>query len=669
MRHLWLLFLLLPVSLQMSAQQPQVSDLTNLSIEELAQTTLSSASRHLEDPRKAPAKVTVITREEILRFGWRTLGELLRSVPEFYTAYDRDYTYVGVRGFLQSGDYNARVLLLIDGHRVNENVYDSGMIGSEFPLDLNLIDHVEVACGPGSSLFGTNAELAVVNVFTRRPEARPAIEVETEAGSFLGRAGEVIASFRGVDANAIVSGSLFRSNGADQLFFPDYDSPASNWGIARNLDGDRFDHAFAAMRHGEFRVEGLWGRRTKIIPNAPYGTNFNDPGSRSLDTRGYVDVAYSHSLGSGTELDLRGYYDNYRYFGSFPYGGTNSPDRSVQINDAFADWIGLEGVVSQKFGQQRLVAGLAGEYNLRVLQRNYYLGQSPFLDDHRHPDLQAGFAETELTPWPWLSLNLGGRIDHYNTFGSAASPRIALMVFPGSRTSVKYILGRAFRAPDPYDQYYVDDVDIQVSSPRLQPEHTEAQTVLVEHRISDGVHVEAEVFQSDLRRTIEEAEDPISGLTHFTNEPGERSRGADIDVNARSAAGWAVRGSLSSVRTKSLASSTQVINSPSSLAKLDGTAPLARYAHLGLELLYTGPQRDYQGSRVASSFLANATVSAVSSRTGWDFSVSCYNLLNRHWATPTGPEISEPATVQDGRTWRVRLQYRYSLDRGRRHQP
>lgn len=267
-RSRWFVLCLLICALTAFGQNPEIPDLTNLTIEDLAHTNLFTASRHLDDPRKAPAKVTVIGRDEIVRYGWRTLGELLRSVPGIYTAYDRNYTYIGVRGFLQSGDYNARVLLLIDGHRVNENVYDSALLGTEFPLDLNLIDHVEIVSGPGSSLFGTNAELAVVNVFTRRPEDRLAVEEESDTGSFLSRTTEITASFRNSQLSGIASGSLFRSNGESQLFFPAYDSSATNNGIAQNLDGDRYDHAFALVQRGQMRAEGLFGTRTKIVPTA-----------------------------------------------------------------------------------------------------------------------------------------------------------------------------------------------------------------------------------------------------------------------------------------------------------------------------------------------------------------------------------------------------------------
>ena len=410
MRHAWTVLWALSLALCSSAlaQESSVADLTDMSIEDLSQVRLSTASRHLEDPRKAPAAVTVITAEDITRFGWRTLADLLGSVTGFYTAYDRSYAYVGVRGFLQSGDYNARVLLLIDGHRVNDNIYDSALIGTEFPLDMNLIDRVEVVRGPGSSLFGTNAELAVVNVFTRQPDYQTSLELTSGANSFAGRTGEVRASFRTTQFAALLSASLYRSNGAHNLFFPEFDSPETNNGIATNLDGDRYDHAFGMIRRGQFRLEGLFGTRDKIVPNAPWGTIFGDPANRTMDTRGYLDASYSHDFSANTQLDVRAYYDAYRFWGSYPYTGADGTGRSVQMNDAAADGVGLEMVVGQRLGRHRIVAGAAVEHNFRINQRNYYAGQPPFLDDQRTLSLAAIFGEAELNLSSRFSFNIGG---------------------------------------------------------------------------------------------------------------------------------------------------------------------------------------------------------------------------------------------------------------------
>lgn len=639
-----------------------MDDLTDLSIEDLAGVTLSTASRHLDDPRKAPAATTVIRGDEITRYGWKTLADLLRSVTGVYTAYDRAYTYAGIRGFLQSGDYNARVLLLIDGHRINDNIFDSGLIGTEFPLDLSLIDRVEILRGPGSSLYGTNAELGVVNVITRHPERGGSIRLASESDSFAGRAGEISGSLQARHSTVLASGSLFRSNGAAHLYFPEYSSPESNNGVADHLDGDRFDHLFAVVRSGSFRFEGLFSKRDKLIPNASYGTAFGDPRNREIDTRGYLDVSYSADLSAKTQLDLRAYYDAYRYWGSFPYSSVDSSRNTVQINDAGADWIGVEAVIGQTVGTHRFVGGLSAENSFRLNQRNYYQGQPAFLDDNRHRTLTAAFGEAEINPNKNFSLNLGGRLDWYSSFDAQLSPRIAIMSLPTDRTSVKYIFGKAFRAPDPYDQFYVDEVDITAIGKNLVPEHSRSQNLIIEHSFSQWLRASGGVFETQLNKVIREQFDAADGSTHFVNGGTDKGHGIEVEQEISRKSGLSARSSFTWMTARDGSTDLRLMNSPARLFKLNGTVPFRTRGLIGVEMLYTGAQKNYTNALISSSLLTNMTLSTRSVR-NWQLSASCYNLFDRTWATPTGPELASPATVQDGRTFRFRIEYRRSFER------
>jgi iron complex outermembrane receptor protein len=81
----------------------------NMSLEDLMQIEVDSVygtSGYKQKVSDAPASITVITADEIRRYGYQTLADVMRQVPGFYVSYDRDYSYLGERGFGRPGDYN-----------------------------------------------------------------------------------------------------------------------------------------------------------------------------------------------------------------------------------------------------------------------------------------------------------------------------------------------------------------------------------------------------------------------------------------------------------------------------------------------------------------------------------------------------------------------------------
>jgi hypothetical protein len=135
-----LLFLLntTPVLAQNKGDTPNLLD---MSLEELMSIEIDSvygASGFTQKVTEAPASVTIITSEEIQKFGYKTLADILRNVRGFYVTYDRNYSYLGVRGYGPSGDYNSRIAVLLDGHRLNDSIFDAAPIGTDFPMDVEL---------------------------------------------------------------------------------------------------------------------------------------------------------------------------------------------------------------------------------------------------------------------------------------------------------------------------------------------------------------------------------------------------------------------------------------------------------------------------------------------------------------------------------------------------
>lgn len=235
-------------------------DFASLSIEELMEIEVVVAASGFEQHTgDAPSSITIITADEIKYQGYRTLADILRSVKGLFTTYDRHYEYVGVRGFGRLGDYNTRVLLLVDGHRINDNIYEMSYVGSDFPLDVDMIQRVEIVRGPSSSLHGTSAFFGVINVVVKKGHDIEGAWLSGDGGSFSAYGGRFVygdALDNGLEM--VVAGSHFNRDG-EQLYYEEFDHPKTNNGIVETgRDDDRSERMYAALSYGDFTLCGVY---------------------------------------------------------------------------------------------------------------------------------------------------------------------------------------------------------------------------------------------------------------------------------------------------------------------------------------------------------------------------------------------------------------------------
>jgi len=637
-------------------------DLSELPIEQLMTIEVYSASKFVQKMSDAPSAVSVVTAADIRAFGWRTLADILRSMRGLHVSYDRNYSYLGARGFLRPGDYNTRFLLLVDGVRLNDSVYDQGAIGTEFLLDVDLIDRVEFVPGPGSSIYGANAFFGVINVITRRGRDIGGVRLAAEAGARHAAKTRLTFGRRGGEGvELLLSASAFSTRGED-VYFAEFDAPATGNGIARRLDYDRGQSVFAKAAWRGFNLTLARSERTKGMPTASFGQAFGDSRAKTVDEQGFIDLGY-HSRGAGDSQ-----WSGHVFAGRYDYLGD-------YVHDAASPFINRDGSHARWWGGEfkwlhtgwdghKVIAGFEFRQDERRNQYAYDTDGTTvhvLLDDRRQGDRMGIYVQDEIALRGNVLLNLGLRHDRNSITGGMWNPRAALIWKPVASTSVKVMAGSAFRAPNAYERDYVlGGEGGQKANPLLGAERIRTLELAVEHNLAAEARVTASLFRNVVSNLITQTLDEEDGLLIYRNMHRAEARGAEAEIEKLWPSGAKLRASVSLQRAVDGRSGEELANAPRRLAKLNLSVPLAgTRAASGFEMQYLSKRRTLAGQAVAGYAVANWSVFLNDVLPGLDVTAGIYNLFDRRYADPGGEEHVQDRLFQDGRTWRAKLIYRF----------
>lgn len=627
-----------------------------------AEPVVSAAVKRLQPAREAPTAVTVISREELRRFGYRTLAEALRSVAGFYSTNDRSYTYLGVRGLQRPGDFSDRVLLLINGHSLNDDVYQHAPVGEDFGLDLEAIDRIEVIRGPGAALYGGNALFAVINVVTLAGSDAPGPYAQVETGSYVRKRGRASYGLTRGGLDIYGSASVLDVDGHRDLYYGDYDLPAFNHGLAEDADAERALRFFARARYHGWSLQADASGREKRIPTAPYGSAFDDNDSKTFDQRGFVELEYEGELWRDVAVDARVYYDYLRTHATLVYG--SDEDRIKNETRARSDWFGTELRASKAlFDRDTLTAGVEVSHHPNARPRNYDRpGGAEYLDRTRTFTNLGVYVQNELRPFATLTLITGARFDSQYDRIQQWSPRLAAVWRPLDRTVLKLLYGTAFRAPNLFESYRT----IQQSSfhaldnPGLDEEHITTYEAAIEQGLWTIGQLAVAVFHDEIDDLVGQVSgsDPAGVPTTQYRNSDSTVRATGVEISARVALPKHIgMRAAYSLQVSRLPGDRRLSNSPQHLASLGLLVPLPFGVEAASELLVMGARDTLGGDRLATVVLWNANL--VYSVPGYpiDLSIGLYNLLDRSYGDPAGPEYLQDRIAQDPFTFRAQVGY------------
>jgi outer membrane receptor protein involved in Fe transport len=631
--------------------QPGGPSLDSLSLEELMQVKVEGAALHPQTLQDAPASITIITAEDIRKYGYRTLGEALASVRGFYLSNDRSYETIGVRGFSLPGDYDSHILFMVNGHNMADNIFDYMLyVGNEFPIDLNLIKQIEIIRGPSSALYGSNAMFATINIITKPPGEVPTLALTTDIGSFGEKKGQVTATASIGSAQILFSGSVYNNAGETPLFFPSYNTPQTNYGEAIHMTGEKGYHFFSTLIWRNWTITAAFAGDSKIQPISWGPTIFNDPGTKFDDQRNFIDAAYEHEIAGGT-LRWRTYYDSFHFEGRGDYA---LGDGAVEDNrqSELGNWVGTQATYRiRPFFAGEITVGLEGVIDIRNFLTDYDVSPVPveYLKTSRPDRSVAFFVQDEKKLSKRWTLDVGVRTDKSHLHRDFLSPRAAL-IYQRSEWTYKFLYGRSFRNPSAFQLFYGDGI-ADAANPALRPEWADTVEVDAERKLGKRMNLQASAYGYELHDFLLGVYLP-DGLLQYQNSARIRAQGLELEINGRPT-NWLE--TTVSYAVQQARDDSALENSPRHLAKLHFALPLGRKLDVSSGMQYESSRWTLAGNSLKPFYLADLTLTTKHLLPDMDVRFGIRNAFNLSYSDPIALNPAVDSMPQPGRTFFLEL--------------
>ncbi|MCK5328495.1 MAG: TonB-dependent receptor [Candidatus Latescibacteria bacterium] len=535
-----------------SSSAQEVEAYFKMSIEELMNVEVVSATKTHRKISEAPSTIISITGREMEEMGARTLSDVLKMMTGIQILNRRNgRDMVWIRGVTTG--YNTRVLLLIDGSPQREAIL--GEWSSDEEIQINNIERIEIIRGPGSALYGGNAYAGVISVFTKN-EA-DATKASYRVGSFNTRRLEFYSGKSMGDSKVIVSGNAHETDGHR---------------MARDRKGketNHRDHVDAKSIQAKFIYKDIRLSVTQndFVTDYPlYATGRDKP--QFYETKN-ASVDYTMDKDKLSINPKFYYYHTTRFFDnktrdetgklvvaheSHLESTTKGFDGQLTVdlfeNNTFVTGLSLEQKEAEKYfeevilqssevdsveyvlGNGELIKVPVALYNLEDRYYFSWLDKDVAMDSKPGPIKTwnyAAYLQNEMRFMEnKLSLTLGLRLDKYEGFDAEFSPRVGLVVHPLEGFTIKGLWGRAFKPPT-YRQTYMVRMDGKSpGNPDVGPERIRTFEAGLGYNFANNVLASVNYFNNTLTDFIES----INYAAYSNSDDKRKISGVEMDLRA-----------------------------------------------------------------------------------------------------------------------------------------
>ena len=521
------------------------------------------ATRHETPVGKAPSIVTVITAEEIKNLGYRTLVEVLRTVPGFEIKKGGNVgtTLPNARGLHFAG----QIRLMLDGHLVNNPFRGEAFANFDnFPVEN--IKRIEIIRGPGSAVYGENAFSAVINIVTFDAKDINGCKVSSGYGSFDTYEENVVfgESYGKVDISGMAH--YRQTTGFDGIVESDFPTltdeslaplfPPASEAPGPVQDWEQEYDLNLKMVYKDFYVEGFYMNKNRG-PFIGIQSALNDE-SDVENNYVFVEAGYKKTLNEKFSLKPKVYYDQFDInllFEALPEGAT-IPNESGVLKPHPDGFISNNGVIEKVVGTEIPFDYEVFDGNVITLGLEYRLinqtsvrnssnfdpvtldpleGMQDFSDTYPFIKEVTRRIESVYLQDTWditntINLTLGIRYDHYSDFGGALSPRAGLTWAFMKNASLKLLYGEAFRAPSFQEMYTTNQPAVQ-GNPDLDPETIRTYEAGLSYQFNKYVTSSINYFYNDVEDLIDLRVIDIERNTRrFENEKSAHVQGIEMET-------------------------------------------------------------------------------------------------------------------------------------------
>lgn len=521
------LFLFLSCSLILQANEYKfdlLDDIFDLDLEQLQQIKVNSASKYSQNLNFTPAKMIVITKEQIEQRGYRSIDELLNDLPAIQILNHADsgiMNQIGIRGIMGNNYFK----ILQDGIEINQTDGEIMSVSMQYPLFG--IERVEILYGAASVIYGADAMSGVINLISSTKE-------NGQAGIWAGERGYKY--FYATQALKLDEG-LFSYKAhfhTDQDYNFDKEYPYDHWGSGssdfqpqetKSLNlryaKDGFDTGINYRYFSESTLTAMNGKNS--LSNVfDKDANLN---SELFSTFARYKTTIFNEIEStttisykSTELLKDSYFRNiytsyepgYKYSKSQRYAIEETLNKNYK-NHNFTFGTSIEWFESIPMTYDLPTQSLSNVY---IKGSNNEI-EAPIYDESWNNI--AFYLQDQITLNENFQLSIAGRYDVNSSYESNFNPRVALIHSQDSLTQ-KLIYSQAFLAPSNYNKYKIYGTPLEpntlgdgnkyqtdtfrVANPDLKPEQSKSYEYNLDFLLSKNDLISFSIYYSTIKDLI-----------------------------------------------------------------------------------------------------------------------------------------------------------------------